>query len=308
MVMRKLLTILVFLAAFSVYGQKDALYYQYMFNPVILNPAYAGVPQTLNMSVVDRYQWIGIPGAPKTLTVSAHGPLRNQKVGLGAYLYADVYGPISDYGFMGNYSYRVNFWDGKLSFGIQAGLVKRWINWDVIDMPDLDDIYLQTRPQPRVSPDVNFGVLYYEEDFFIGLSTKHLLEITFNDIVIKGNKSFSALQRHFYAYHGWMIPIHNRLLFKPEILLKYVLAENIYFDLNAFFLINKVLWVGASYRHHTKSVVLLTELNINKKLKIGYSWDTYLGDVWDYNIGTHEFLLSYTINVYKVWQRHPIYF
>ena len=105
-----------------------------------------------------------------------------------------------------------------------------------------------------------------------------------------------------------MFPISEQFLVKPSLLLKYVEEDQLYFDMNFSMLISKVLWLGVSYRSHTKTVVLLTELIINKKFKIGYSFDTYLGDIKAYNIGSHEFMLSYRVNVYKVWQKHPVYF
>ena len=195
--MKRLITILLLFGTLFASGQKDALYYQYMFNHLILNPAYAGVQKTLNVYMVDRYQWVGIPGAPNTITFSLDVPTRNQKVGLGMYIFNDRLGPLSNYGILGNYAYRVKAWEGTLSFGLQAGIVNRWINWDIIEMDNMNDIYLITRPQARLSPDVNFGVLYYNEKFFVGLSSKHLLEVTFNDIIVKGNQPFNYLKRHF---------------------------------------------------------------------------------------------------------------
>ena len=133
-------TALAVLLGSALFAQQDPQFTQYMFNMLPLNPAYAGVPKTLNVYLVDRYQWVGIPGAPNTLTFSLDVPTRNQKIGLGMYIYNDRLGPLSDYGVLGNYAYRVKAWEGTLSFGIQAGIVKRWINWDIIEMENMDDI------------------------------------------------------------------------------------------------------------------------------------------------------------------------
>ena len=296
------------LLSFQAKSQKDALYYQYMFNHFILNPAYAGVPGVLNMYMVDRYQWVGIPGAPNTIAVSVHTPIKYEKVGIGMYIYADRLGPMGDYGVMGNYAYRVKAWDGILSFGVQFGVVKRWINWDLVEMEDLDDIYLLTRPQPKIAPDVNFGILYYNDHFFAGLSSKHLLEVTFIDDVVTTNNTFSVLSRHFYGYGGTWFELTPHLVFRPTLLLKYVDGGDLYFDLNAMMLYRNTLWLGMSYRSHTKTLVFLMELYLNKKFRIGYSYDTYLGDVRAYNIGSHEFMLGYSINIYKERIRRPFYF
>ena len=131
--MRKLLTIVFFFALMTAFGQKDALYYQYMFNHFILNPAYAGTPQVLQANVVDRYQWVGIPGAPNTISFSIHSSTRNQKIGIGAYVFTDRLGPMSDYGVMGNYDESTGAFDYVAGFpvGSAADIPEGMVSWAV---------------------------------------------------------------------------------------------------------------------------------------------------------------------------------
>lgn len=64
-------------------------------------------------------------------------------------------------------------------------------------------------------------------------------------------------------------------------------------DINTALKINNLIWVGASYRSNTRSFVLLTEVRVNSRLKIGYSFDSYLGDIGSYNVGSHEIKLCW---------------
>ena len=57
------------LLSFNVIAQQDPMFTQYMHNPVSINPAYAGSRGTLNMVAMHRQQWVGIDGAPKTLSL-----------------------------------------------------------------------------------------------------------------------------------------------------------------------------------------------------------------------------------------------
>ena len=98
--MKKIIPALLLLINLTAFAQQDALFSQYMFNKLMVNPAYAGSRETMTVDLLNRYQWIGIEGAPRTLSLSAHTLLKNEKVGLGGYIYRDALGPTSDQGFM----------------------------------------------------------------------------------------------------------------------------------------------------------------------------------------------------------------
>ena len=67
-------------------AQQEAMYSQYMFNTLALNPAYAGSRDVLSMTALYRRQWIGIEGAPTTQTFTADMPLNKERIGLGLQL------------------------------------------------------------------------------------------------------------------------------------------------------------------------------------------------------------------------------
>jgi type IX secretion system PorP/SprF family membrane protein len=56
----------------SLKAQQDPLYSQYLNNPFVLNPAYAGLTNNLNLSLNYRTQWAGIEGSPKTANLNGH--------------------------------------------------------------------------------------------------------------------------------------------------------------------------------------------------------------------------------------------
>src|SRR5688572_13416949 len=64
-------------------AQHSAHYSQYMFNALLFNPAYSGAHEALNLTALYRNQWLGIDGAPKAISFTAHSPLKNKKVNLG---------------------------------------------------------------------------------------------------------------------------------------------------------------------------------------------------------------------------------
>lgn len=82
--LRRFTLLFLFLSlTFRVLAQQDPMYTQYVFNGLLINPAYAGTREVLTATALYRKQWINIPGAPKTGIFSMDSPVRNQKVGLG---------------------------------------------------------------------------------------------------------------------------------------------------------------------------------------------------------------------------------
>ena len=105
-------------------AQQDPLYSQYINNPFVLNPAYAGLTNNLNTAVSYRQQWAGFEGSPKTFNANGHISLFDNKMGAGLMLISDKIGYTTTNEVLGSYSYRIRVTEDKiLSFGLQAGMV-----------------------------------------------------------------------------------------------------------------------------------------------------------------------------------------
>jgi type IX secretion system PorP/SprF family membrane protein len=75
----------------TVYAQQNSQYTQYMYNTVIINPAYAGNRGVLSINSFYRTQWIGIERAPKTISLSLNTPIGIGGVGLGFSVVQDAF-------------------------------------------------------------------------------------------------------------------------------------------------------------------------------------------------------------------------
>src|SRR5688572_26007233 len=101
-------------------SQQDPQYSQYMFNTLVINPAYAGYKETNNISLLHRDQWSGFAGAPKTQSLIADGAFGiDKKVGLGFSLVSDKAGLQRQTSAHANYAYRIPVGeDARLALGI----------------------------------------------------------------------------------------------------------------------------------------------------------------------------------------------
>jgi type IX secretion system PorP/SprF family membrane protein len=297
--MKKLFTALMILTATSLFAQQDPIYSQYMFNKLAVNPGYAGSRELLTADILYRYQWVNIDGAPKTISASLHSPLNNPHLALGAYVYNDQIGPLNYTGALANFAYRIIFPKSKLSFGLQAGFKNNGIVISDLKSYDQQDPLMYANIEKKVVPDANFGVYYYSERFYAGLSSLHLLQNQTQVVTdANGNTQFTKLLSHFYGMTGAAFPLGEKVVFRPSLLAKFVSNAPPQIDLNASFLFANTLWLGASYRTE-KAIAFITEINIAQNFRIGYSYDIWLNELKVYNKGSHEFRLSYDFNVGK---------
>ena len=297
---KKLIFILFIFPVIESNGQQDPLFTQYAYNKLAINPAYAGSGGRFAMDLISRFQWVGIQGAPRTISFGAHTPLHNPRIGLGFYTYRDELGPSVDYGAMAAFAYRIIFPTTTLCFGVQAGFKYMDINWGILNPKDADDLLLTNEVRNRMVPDVDFGMYYYGSRFYIGLSAKHLLQ---NQIVVSSaapddKTSFTKLRRNYYFMAGGAIPLSGNLEFIPSMLLKYIQNTPLQADLNASFMISNLLTLGVAYRTE-KAIGLIMGINIGSGFSIGYSYDIWFNALKSYNKGSHEIRIGYEFDLFN---------
>lgn len=309
--MKRLLLILISIFPISVFAQSDALYSQYMFNGLIVNPAYAGYKEDINISLLARNQWVGVDGAPNTQSFIADGAFFNNKnVGLGLSIVNDRLGIQGQTSAMFNYAYRLSMGDkSRLSFGMAAGGVQFLLNSNkaIIDDPtDPNFVGIQT----YISPDARAGVYFSNDNFYAGVSATNLLTRALN----KNNARAQYVilpATHLFLTLGGMVDVNNNIKFKPSLMVRDEPNGMGNIDLNASFLLNEVVWLGGSYRlgvdmwkntnnvnatFQQTSLVGMVEVYVAKKFRIGYAYDYSLSELSTYTNGSHEFSLGFIIN------------
>ena len=170
--MKKILLILSCAVALPIFAQQDPQYNQYQFNQMIINPAYAGTKDALSAVIDVRKQWSGFDGAPKTQSLSFHGPLKKKRIGLGLSAYNDAIGPKRVTAAYGNISYILPLTSTlKLSFGIGAGIVNYVYDFNKINYKDAGEINAYSNiAANKIKPDFNAGLYLKSNSFYAGFS------------------------------------------------------------------------------------------------------------------------------------------
>src|SRR5687768_7725659 len=85
-------------------AQQDPLYNLYAFNQGMINPAYTGVYNTVNLNLISRLQWVSIEGSPRTNMLSATSSVGN-KFGAGLMVISDQLGINNNQEIQASFSY-----------------------------------------------------------------------------------------------------------------------------------------------------------------------------------------------------------
>ena len=287
-------------------AQHSPLLSQYMFNQLIVNPAYTGSRDALSVTGLFRRQWVGLNGAPRTESFYLHTPLPNSKNNFGFNLVHDRIGVTNNVSINGSYAYRIDFGEdrGRLAFGLQGGvsLIQSKFSQVVTDVPG-DDVFGADSPTFRV-PRVGFGVYFDTRTWYVGASAPFL--ISYENDAYKSYNQNSIYHKPYMLMGGFLVPINPDLLLRPSVLTKYIAGSGFQFDLNANLIIKDALWLGGSYRSRD-GLVGMIEYQLNPQLRFGYAYDYNLTPLQNYNHGSHEFMIRYEFG-YEIKAMSPRYF
>jgi type IX secretion system PorP/SprF family membrane protein len=294
----KKITLLYYLILFSPlisWAQQEALFTHYMHNTLTVNPAYAGSRNALTIIALHRNQWVGFDGAPKTYTLTAHTPLFRENIGMGLSVSNDMIGPINNTELYGDFAYKIRInKDDKISLGIKGGLSHLRGNLSGLDLHD-------NRPDPafadninsRFLPNFGFGAYYFNDQWYVGLSSPRLLSTDYIQNRIYGSSSIISKERHYYLTLGSVFEIVDNIKFNPATMIRATLGAPVVMDISAMFILDDKFEFGLMHRTGDAFGALLG-YHVNEQLRVGYSYDwSVTNPTFRYNGGSHEVILRY---------------
>ncbi len=276
--------------AFYSFSQQDPVFTQYMNNMLTIQPAYAGISGSLNITGISRAQWVGFDGAPNTNTLTINGPLPRFNVGLGLTIVNDKWGPIRQNGLYVDYAYHAKLGqDQFLSFGVKGGFnVSQAYLTDVV-VNDPNDPVFSYDVKINFLPNLGVGILWHSDRFFLGASSPKIIK---NRMENENGENVYREVLHFYGMGGYVFFLSDVVKFKPTVLYRWAERTPSTIDFSGNFLLYDRVWAGATYRMEN-SYALIFQFLVNDQLKFGYSYDQTTFHPTQANSGTHEFLISY---------------
>jgi len=280
-------------------AQQEAQYTQYMYNTLAINPAYAGSRGVLSLAGLHRSQWIGLDGAPVTQTFNIHSPIGN-RVGLGLSIVNDEIGngTNQETNFDGTISYTVPVSnEGNLSFGLKAG--GNLLNIDLSKLRTIDasiNSGTEVVVDNKFSPNFGFGIYYYTQKFYLGLSAPNILETEHFDTSGQSQDLIAKERLNYYLITGLVIDMSDDYKFKPAVLFKGVAGAPLQIDISANFMYINKFTLGAGYRWDA-AWSALAGFQLSTDIMLGLAYDreiTTLGNT-SFNNGSVEVFLRYEL-------------
>lgn len=321
--MKKVLLPLLILAAASLRlsAQQEHHYTQFMYNKLLINPAYAGARGIPFLTGIYRNQWIGFDGAPKSALLSFNGPFLTPRVGIGVTishqkigLQRDIYGALA-------YSYDLVSEDGmSIRAGIMGSIRSRGMDFTEAQAdpnqanndPSLDDELVNI-----TYANVGAGIYgTFNEQFYVGISAPHLYSNTIgfntNPFAAPDFTRTAKNQTHIYGMAGVIMPLSDDINLMPAMLLKYVQNAPFDLDLNVSLDIRQKFSAGLSYRlggdGPGESIDLLAFWQVSDQFGIGAAYDFTLSDLRDYNAGSVEVAAQIDLKKKKRNMSNPRFF
>ncbi|RAU84346.1 PorP/SprF family type IX secretion system membrane protein [Pontibacter arcticus] len=289
------------LLANAVSAQQAPQYSQYIFNELVINPAYAGSKEVLNINLTHRSQWVGLEGAPTTQSLSIDGATQNTNIGWGAHLINDRIGAQSQTGAYANISARISLSrETKLALGLAGGVSQYVLDGNKLNTGNtIPDQALPPGREVSILPDAKVGLFLNTERYYAGLTAANLIPFKSDNLLI------TTPRRHYFLSMGYTFDLNRNLRLKPSLLIKEDFKSPANLDLNAFLLMYDRLWVGASYRTAVpvftdydmkqlakrNAVALIAQVYATPRLRIGYAYDLSLSKLNNY--ASHEVSVGY---------------
>lgn len=281
-------------AGLSLKAQQLPQYSQYILNKYVINPASAGFDNYFVGQSNYRSQWQGIKDAPRTYILSVNGPIRNDKMGVGGYMFNDITGPTRRSGINLSYAYKVKLTDDfKLSLAINAGVLQYSVDGSEITFEEQDD-FGSDFLEKNILPDAGFSFYIAGKNAFIGASAPQLIrsQIQFEK---SKEKQTGRLSNHYFLMGGYKYAVNDRIKIEPSFLLKYVDPVPVQYEVALRGIYQDKYWIGGSYRKDD-AIGLLFGFILQDNFSVGYSYDLIQSDIGNYSSGSHEIMLSVKFN------------
>ena len=289
-----LTAVLLVIAMGASMAQQLPQFTQFMYNNLVINPAYAGADEALSLTLLHRSQWTGVDNAPSTQSFSAHSLIRKKQIGLGLTIVRDEIGVHKNTNILTNYAYHINVAERTfLSFGLQVGLTNLKSDYASLASAPLDPKLVNSINETMI--DFGAGLYLRSPRFNLSLSSPGLLSRT---VSVNDSVSVNFKRANFMGYGRYRFTLSEQIDMEPGIMIKYFTTLPFSYDVNLNFIYRKVLTTGVSYRRN-ESIDLILKFQLTPQLQFGYAYDYPINYAARLSSASHELMLNYLFRAFK---------
>ncbi|MDR0828577.1 MAG: PorP/SprF family type IX secretion system membrane protein [Prevotellaceae bacterium] len=311
--MKKVLIVFLicFTAVCKICAQFDGQYSQYVNNLAVINPANCGAQSMMQVSILQRTQWLGFKGAPIVSMLSVDAPFKIGKSenGAGIQFLSDIFGVFNNQQVNFAYSHRFKIKGNHLAAGVNLGFVNlicnagdknsnnnsgkdstnaRLVHLIESEYHKINDEFIPDDKQSGIGFDLGFGVQYLAQKWRVGFSVAHLNHPKMH----LGDKFVFDIKPFYMLHGGYDIATSNpnyglraNLLVSSD-LISWTFHASLIMDIKEKF------WAGLGYRLGN-DISFMFGMKLFEGFKIGYTFDLPTTQFIAASAGSHEFFASY---------------
>lgn len=299
------LILLLFLFSTAItYSQHSSFYDSYQLSPFLINPAAAGLDYYPVCEMSVKKDLSGFSGSPITLLLAGNfrigkhdfydpkgfiykGRVKTtNRMGLGGAIYSDINGPLVVTGFVATYAYHLPLNNSSgFSLGMSFTGNHYSLNSSLLKPDQVGDNYLFSDNENKFMANMNFGIYYFNNNYFAGISANRVIRDVSN---VCGQTEF---RMSYFITTGYKIILREDFDLVQSILIKKIENEKLAVDITGKLFLKKQNWVAASYSTSEKLDFYLC-LHLYRNLYTGYHYKVLLNEIISYNYGSHEIFIG----------------
>lgn len=265
----KKFSILLFVLALKASAQQDPLYSLYMTNVQAINPAYAGIHNTLIASVNHRSQWANLPQHPVTTSAAVHSSIFGDYVGIGVMMIQDQIGVVRNTETSLMSSYQISGNGYKLSFGLQFGMVSQQFDYSMLNLDPTASDPVLVNENGSTKLNIGSGMIFMSDKIFIGVSVPRMAQP-----VVSSNESVSLTNDPtVYLMGSAIFPLDVETELQPTVLVRYGNGLMSY-DVGVNWVYER-FFTGGLFTRDASSFGALLGIKVMKKFDLRYSFEVY---------------------------------
>jgi type IX secretion system PorP/SprF family membrane protein len=279
---------LLMITALQANAQQSASYTQYMDNLTPLNSAYSLLDKSASVNTLFRTQYVGIQGAPNTFIFNGNLPLDNINGAAGLIINNDNFAVEHQTEVNAYFAKSVQLSDNNfLAVSLNAGF-RNYIA-DYAGLAPGDPVFADDIRETKAS--AGFGVLYYTDKYYIGVSVPQL---TFRDLGAGSILDNNYFRNHYYFSAAYLANLgDDGIQLKPATLVSYVRGVPLIADISTTFYFKNALGVGINYRTNAEMAGIISYNVSNFHIGYSYQFGTTSNNLSEFSNATHEITLGY---------------
>ena len=292
--MKNIIKYSLFIFSLTLFSQQESFYTLYQYNMNVVNPAFAGTQGEM-ITILDRNQWVGLEGAPRTLALSYSRPMKNN-LGLGVSIVSDkVFIEKQTFAYI-DFSYKLQIEKKTTMYlGLKAGG-----NFYSADPSSLNTYNNNSDPSQislsSFNPNIGIGLYTKRDNHWLSFSIPRLFNANRKD-----DLAVTAKDRvHTYLGGGSEFTIDQDFSAKPSLMLRKVKGLPVSLDITSFVSYKNKYDLGLSIRTKAAFSIMIFLTDIYQGFDIGYAYENPTENrLSEIGKKTHEIILRVKLGLVK---------